>query len=111
MTLPALTICALYKKRGQVELFFKWIEQHLRSKRFMGTSKSAVRTHMWIAVTTYVLIAILKKKIESEVPLYTLLPIFPVSVYRNIELQRAFAKIEGKTTIDGDFKSLLPFDF
>jgi IS4 transposase len=62
MTLPALSIVALYKSRWQVELFFKWIKQHLRIKRFLGTSENAVKTQIWCAVCTYVLIAIVKKR-------------------------------------------------
>jgi hypothetical protein len=110
MTLPALTICALYKKRWHVELFFKWIKQHLRIKRFMGTSENAVKTQIWIAVATYVLIAILKKEIESEASLYTLLQIFSVSVFEKIELQRAFAQLEDKCILDDNYKSLPLFD-
>ena len=111
MVLPALTICALYKKRWQVELFFKWIKQHLRIKRFMGTSENAVKTQIWIAVATYVLIAILKKEIESDASLYTLLQIFSVSVFEKIELQRAFTQFEDKTMSDDNCKSLPLFDF
>jgi hypothetical protein len=110
MALPARTICALYKKRWQVELFFKWIKQHLRIKRFMGTSENAVKTQIWIAIATYVLIAILKKEIESEASLYTLLQIFSVSVFEKIELQRAFAQLEDRTMIDDNYKSLPLFD-
>ena len=62
----ALTICALYKRRWQVELFFKWIKQHLRIKRFFGTSENAVKTQIWIAVSVYVLVAIIKKRLESR---------------------------------------------
>jgi hypothetical protein len=71
--LPPLTIAALYKNRWQVELFFKWIKQHLRIKKFMGNSENAVKTQIWIAVSTYVLIAIVKKKLQIEPSLYTLL--------------------------------------
>ncbi len=71
--LPALTICALYKSRWQVELFFKWIKQHLRIKRFFGTSENAVKTQIWIAVSVYVLVAIVKKRLNLDASLYTLL--------------------------------------
>src|ERR1700726_3557865 len=80
MTLPALTICALYKSRWQVELFFKWIKQHLRIKRFLGNSENAVKTQIWCAISTYVLIAIVKKKLQLDASLYALLQILPVSV-------------------------------
>ena len=80
-TLPPLTIAALYKSRWQVELFFKWIKQHLRIKRFLGTSENAVKTQIWCAVSTYVLIAIVKKELHLDASLYTLLQILSVSVH------------------------------
>jgi hypothetical protein len=80
-TLPPLTIAALYKSRWQVELFFKWIKQHLRIKRFLGTSENAVKTQIWCAVSTYVLIAIIKKELQLNASLYTLLQILSVSIF------------------------------
>jgi transposase len=80
-TLPPMTIAALYKNRWQVELFFKWIKQHLRIKRFLGTSENAVKTQIWCAVATYVLIAIVKKELHLDASLYTLLQILSVSVF------------------------------
>jgi IS4 transposase len=80
-TLPPLTIAALYKSRWQVELFFKWIKQHLRIKRFLGTSENAVKTQIWCAVSTYVLIAIVKKELHLNASLYTLLQILSVSIF------------------------------
>ena len=80
-TLPPLTIAALYKSRWQVELFFKWIKQHLRIKRFLGTSENAVKTQIWCAVSTYVLIAIVKKELHLNTSLYTLLQILSVSLF------------------------------
>ena len=65
--LPALTICDLYKSRWQVELFFKWIKQHLRIKQFYGTSENAVKTQIWIAVSVYVLVAIVRKRLKLDV--------------------------------------------
>jgi transposase len=88
--LPALTIAALYKNRWQVELFFKWIKQHLRIKKFLGNSENAVKTQIWCAVSTYVLIAIVKKELQLEASLYTLLQILSVSVFEKIEISRAF---------------------
>ncbi len=88
-TLPALTICALYKSRWQVELFFKWIKQHLRIKRFFGTSQNAVKTQIWIAVSVYVLVAIVRKRLDLEVSLYTMLQIFSVMPFEKITLQQA----------------------
>jgi len=78
--LPALTIAALYKSRWQVELFFKWIKQHLRTKKFLGNSENAVKTQIWCAVSTYVLIAIVKKQLQLDVSLYAFLQILSVSV-------------------------------
>ena len=90
MTLPALTICALYKARWQVELFFKWIKQHLSIKRFYGTSENAVKTQIWIAVSVYVLIAIVKKELQLEASLYTLLQILSVTLFEKMPVQQAF---------------------
>ena len=90
MTLPAVTICALYKNRWQVELFFKWIKQHLRIKRFFGTSENAVKTQIWIAVSVYVLVAIIKKKLQLDASLYTLLQILSVTLFEKMPLQQAF---------------------
>jgi IS4 transposase len=89
--LPAPTICALYKKRWSVELFFKWIKQNLRIKRFYGTSENAVKTQIWIAVSVYVLIAIVKKRLHLEVSLYTLLQILSVSLFEKMPIQQAFS--------------------
>ena len=89
-TLPPLTIAALYKSRWQVELFFKWIKQHLRIKKFLGTSENAVKTQIWCAVSTYVLIAIVKKELQLNASLYTLLQILSVSVFEKTELSCAF---------------------
>ncbi len=88
-TLPALTIAALYKCRWQVELFFKWIKQHLRIKKFLGTSQNAVKTQIWCAVCTYVLIAIVKKELHLDASLYTLLQILSVSVFEKTEISCA----------------------
>ena len=87
--LPAVTIAALYKSRWQVELFFKWIKQHLRIKRFLGTSENAVKTQIWCAVATYVLIAIIKQELHLEASLYTCLQILSVSVFEKTEIAGA----------------------
>jgi hypothetical protein len=91
-TLPALTICALYKSRWQVELFFKWIKQHLRIKHFLGTSENAVKTQVWCAVATYVLIAIVKKELQLDASLYSCLQILSVSVFEKTQLLCALRK-------------------
>ena len=87
--LPALTIAALYKSRWQVELFFKWIKQHLRIKRFIGTSENAVKTQIWCAVATYVLIAIVKRELQLGASLYTMLQILSVSVFEKSPISTA----------------------
>jgi len=87
--LPALSIAALYKSRWQVELFFKWIKQHLRIKRFLGNSENAVKTQIWCAVATYVLIAIVKKQLQLDASLYTCLQILSVSVFEKTQLSCA----------------------
>ena len=88
-TLPPLMIAKLYKNRWQVELFFKWIKQHLRIKRFLGTSENAVKTQIWCAVSTYLLIAIIKKELHLDASLYTLLQILSVSVFEKTQLSCA----------------------
>lgn len=87
--LPPLTIAALYKNRWQVELFFKWIKQHLRIKRFLGTSENAVKTQIWCAVSTFVLIAIVKKELRLDASPYTCLQILSVSVFEKAEVSCA----------------------
>jgi Transposase DDE domain/Domain of unknown function (DUF4372) len=89
-SLPALTIAALYKSRWQVELFFKWIKQHLRIKKFLGNSENAVKTQIWCAVSTYVLIAIIRKELKINTSLYTILQILSVSVFEKSEISWAF---------------------
>ena len=87
--MPAATVCALYKSRWQVELFFKWIKQHLRIKQFFGTSENAVKTQIWIAVSVYVLVAIVKKRLKLEASLYTLLQILSVTLFEKLPLDQA----------------------
>jgi len=93
-TLPAATICALYKARWQVELFFKWIKQHLRIKKFYGNSENAVKSQIWIAVSVYVLVAIVKKRLNLDASLYTLLQIFSLTLFEKMPIQQAFAGSE-----------------
>lgn len=80
-TLPATTIAELYRYRWRVETFFKWIKQHLRIKNFYGTSENAVKAQIWIAVSTYVLIAIMKKRLKIDLSLYTILQILSISLF------------------------------
>jgi len=86
--LPALTIADLYRCRWQVELFFKWIKQHLRIKRFFGTSENAVKTQVWIAIAIYVLVAIVKKRMKSDASLYTLLQIFSLTLFEKTPMDQ-----------------------
>ena len=86
----AATICALYKARWQVELFFKWIKQHLRIKKFYGNSENAVKSQIWIAISVYVLVAIVKKRLNLDASLYTLLQILSVTLFEKMPLQQAF---------------------
>ena len=92
--LPALTICALYRCRWQVELFFKWIKQHLRIKRFYGTSENAVRTQIWIAISVYVLVAIIKKQLRLDVSLHALLQILSLTLFEKLPLKQAVSGVE-----------------
>ncbi len=91
--LPALTVCALYKCRWQVELFFKWIKQHLRIKRFFGTSENAVKTQIWIAISVYVLIAIIKKRLNLAASLHTLLQILSLTLFEKLDLAEALTPL------------------
>ena len=108
--LPALTVCALYKSRWQIELFFKWIKQHLRIKHFLGTSENAVKTQVWCAVATYVLIAIVKKELQLETSLYTCLQILSVSVFEKTQLSCALRPAERRTEQPDIANQLLLFD-
>jgi len=86
MTLPPLTICELYRSRWQVELFFKWIKQHLRIKRFFGTSENAVKTQVWIAVAVYVLVAIVRKRLNLDLSLHAMLQILSVTPFEKVPI-------------------------
>jgi transposase len=92
--LPALTVCALYKSRWQVELFFKWIKQHLRIKRFFGTSENAVKSQVWIAVAVYVLVAIVRKRLDLDLSLHSMLQILSVTPFEKVPLGQLLTDIE-----------------
>ena len=92
-TLPALTIAQLYKARWQVELFFKWIKQHRRIKAFYGTSANAVKTQVWVAISVYVLVAILKKRLGLPQSLYTILQVLSVTLFENVPIYQALAQM------------------
>lgn len=95
--LPAVTITQLYKARWQIEMFFKWIKQHLRIKTFYGTSQNAVKSQIWIAVSVYLLVAILKKRLVVDLPLYTILQILSVSIFEKTPLVQLFSQAVDKT--------------
>lgn len=109
--LPASAICDLYKSRWQVELFFKWIKQHLRIKRFYGTSENAVKTQIWIAVSVYVLLAIVRKRLGLEVSLYTMMQVFSVSIFEKLPIQSSFLQAVDSSEDDAENNQLNLFSF
>jgi hypothetical protein len=109
--LPAPTIAALYKSRWQVELFFKWIKQHLRIKKFLGNSENAVKTQVWCAVATYVLIAIVKKELQLDASLYTCLQILSVSVFEKTQLSCALQADASQVDLSDVDNQLNLFEF
>ncbi|NIR31549.1 MAG: IS4 family transposase [Gammaproteobacteria bacterium] len=92
--LPALTVTELYRCRWQVELFFKWIKQHLRIKAFFGTSENAVKTQIWIAVSVYVLVAIIKKRLNIPASLYTILQILSLTVFERTPIDQVLSEAD-----------------
>ena len=110
-TLPATTICALYKSRWQVELFFKWIKQHLRIKAFYGTSENAVKTQLWIAVSVYLLVAIVKKRLDLPGSLYTLLQVLSVTLFEKIPFSQALQQKDYTIPQLTESNQLILFDF
>jgi hypothetical protein len=105
-TLPALTVAELYRLRWQIELFFKWIKQHLRIKRFFGTSPNAVRTQIWIAISVYVLVATVRKRLHIERELYTILQILSVCVFEKAPLAQVLTG-SAYTSKDADIHNQL----
>ena len=110
-TLPALTIAQIYKARWQVELFFKWIKQHLRIKAFFGTSENAVKTQIWIAVSVYVLVAIVRKRLGLEVSLYQILQIFSLTLFEKMPILQALQPPDSQNELNEDPNQLILFDF
>ena len=110
-TLPATTICALYKSRWQVELFFKWIKQHLRIKAFYGTSENAVKTQIWIAVSIYLLVAIVKKKLDLPASLYTLLQVLSVTLFEKMPISQVLQQKDYTNLETANPNQLILFDF
>ncbi len=108
--LPAVTIAQIYKSRWQVELFFKWIKQHLRIKKFYGTSENAVKTQIWIAVSVYVLVAIVRKRLGLEASLYQILQILSVTLFEKTPILQAFGDPESQEKSDPIYNQLNLWD-
>lgn len=108
--MPALTISQLYKSRWKVELFFKWIKQHLRIKSFFGTSENAVKTQIWIAIGVYVLVAIIKKRLKVELPLYTILQILSLTLFEKIPLNQLLNRSDHENDSKNNSNQLFLFD-
>ncbi len=108
--LPATTIAALYKSRWQIELFFKWIKQHLRIKTIYSTSRNAVKAQIWIAISVYLLVAILKKQLGLDQSLYTILQILSVSVFEKTPLTELFLQSDYNNPQPTCLNQLLLFD-
>jgi hypothetical protein len=108
---PALTICDLYKSRWQVELFFKWIKQHLRIKAFYGISENAVKTQIWIAVSVYVLVAIVRKRLRLDASLYTLMQVFSVTVFERSSIESVILQTadSSEPVMDGNQLNLFSY--
>ena len=109
--LPALTIAQIYKCRWQVELFFKWIKQHLRIKAFYGTSENAVKTQIWIAVSVYVLVAILRKRLGLEASLYQILQILSLTLFEKVPILQALEASDSQENLVTDPNQLILLDF
>jgi len=108
--LPAIIITELYKNRWKIELFFKWIKQHLRIKSFYGTSENAVKTQIWIAVSVYVLVAIIKKQLKIECSLYTILQILSVTLFEKIPLYQSIENLSYTNKVTSSCTQLKLFD-
>jgi hypothetical protein len=109
-TLPALTVAELYRCRWQIELFFKWIKQHLRIKAFYGTSENAVKTQIWIAISVYVLVAIIKKRLKIDLSLYTILQIFSITLFEKKPILQVLTDTDYKKKITSPHTQLKLFE-
>ena len=109
--LPALTIAHLYRRRWQIELFFRWIKQHLRIKAFYGTSPNAVKTQVWIAICVYVLVAIVKKHLKLDHSLYTILQILSLTLFEKTPISQVFSQTDHTNTPHDGCEQLDLFDF
>jgi hypothetical protein len=108
--IPSITIAQLYKCRWQIELFFKWIKQHLRIKSFYGTSMNAVKTQIWIAVSVYVLVAVIKKRLDLDLSLYTILQILSVTAFEQLPIRQVLTNSSYETSGGDSNKQLLLID-
>src|SRR5262249_27785079 len=110
MLLPALVIADMYRWRWQVELFFRWIKQHLRIKSFYGTSENAVKTQIWIAISVYLLVAIIKKRLNLDRTLFSILQILSVSLFEKMPIQQALALLTSEEMDHVYSNQLILFD-
>jgi hypothetical protein len=108
--LEALTIAQLYQQRWQIELFFKWLKQHLKIKRFYGSSETAVKTQVWIAICTYALVAIVKKRLQLDLSLYNMLQILSVNPFEKIPLYQLLSQYDYENNKGDTHKQLILFD-
>jgi len=108
--LPAFTVAEIYRRRWQIELFFKWIKQHLRIKRFFGTSSNCVKTQVWIAITVYLLVAILKKQLRLELSLHTILQILSTTLFEKTPVPLVFHRYEEEIQNTHPSNQLILFD-
>jgi hypothetical protein len=109
-TLPSITIAELYRYRWRVEIFFKWIKQHLRIKSFYGTSENAVKTQVWIAISIYVLVAIMKKRLKIDLTLYTILQILSITLFEKMPILQAVTTDDYRIQITSEHKQLKLFE-
>lgn len=110
-TLPALTIADIYHGRWKVELFFKWIKQHLKIKSFYGTSPNAVKTQVWIGIIVYVVLAIIKKELKIELSLYKILQILSLSLFEKVSIYQLLTDNKSQTQTGHSDNQLFLFDF
>jgi len=108
--LPAVTIAELYRYRWRVEIFFKWIKQHLRIKKFFGTSENAVKTQIWIAISAYVLVAIMKKRLKIDLSLYTILQVLSISLFEKKMIYQVLTETSYRNEITSPDKQLKLFE-
>ena len=109
--LPAMTVADIYRSRWQVELFFKWIKQHLRIKSFFGTSENAVKSQIWIAVSVYVIVAIIRKRLRIEESLHSILQILSLTIFEKTPLNQLLDTTVRHSQSDGPGKQLNLFDY